>query len=302
MTPPVLSKIFSPPKNLASPFSLPSSPIFNISVLATAVLLLCNLKIMNANINPTVKTASQFRMLAGLIIIATGVVLIVRNLNIIYLPNWLFDWYTVFIVAGIYMSAKSDFKNIAGIIFVFIGSLGMAAHLLPGVNVWSFMWPLVLIGTGAWFLLNSNKSIICREGRLEFKSNDSYKREFTSDNDPSSYAATGDDYIDNVNVLHSLKRTILSKDFKGGDIVTFLGNTKLNFKQADIKDTVILDITQTLSNTKITVPADWRVVIDVDAVFSDFDDKRLIKYGTEPGKILVLKGTSVLSKLEVKSA
>lgn len=256
---------------------------------------------MNANVNSLTKPATQFRILAGLIIIATGIVLIVRNLNLAYFPEWLFDWYTVFIVVGLYIGAKSEFRNFIWIIFVFIGSAAMLERLLPGVNVWGFMWPLLLICVGAWFLLRNRSVVVPVEEQPAFKTPAFENQEYTNDDDTSSYAATGDDYLDNVTVLCNLKRTVISKDFKGGDLVGFMGNTKLNLSQADIQELVVIDITQTLSKTKIIVPVDWRVVIDVDSIMSDFDDKRLMKYGTTPGKVLVLKGTSVLSKLEIKT-
>jgi predicted membrane protein len=256
---------------------------------------------MNSNVNSLAKPATQFRILAGLIIIATGIVLIARNLNLAYFPDWLFDWYTVFIVAGLYIGAKSEFNNFLWIVFVFIGSTFMLTRVMPGVNVWGFMWPLALIGLGSWYLLRNRKPAIAIEDQPEFKTPAFDKQEYAKDDDPSSYTATGDDYLDNVTVLCNLKRTVISKDFKGGDIVGFMGNMKLNLAQADIQEPVVIDITQTMSKTKITVPSDWRVVIDVDSIMSDFDDKRLSKFGTTPGKVLILKGTSVMSKLEVKT-
>lgn len=178
----------------------------------------------------------------------------------------------------------------------------MLKHAFPGTNVWGFMWPLALIGTGSWYLIRYSKPIVSADYQPEFKAQPFHEQEDPKDDDSSSYTATGDDYLDNVTVLCNLKRTVISKDFKGGDIVGFMGNMKLNFAQADIQELVMIDITQTLSKTKIIVPSDWRVVIDVDSIMSDFDDKRLLKYGATPGKVLVLKGTSVFSKLEVRSA
>jgi len=203
-------------------------------------------------------------------------------------------------VVGLYIGARSEFNNFIWIIFVFIGCAFMLTHIMPGVNVWGFMWPLALIATGAWYLLRNRPIVVIDEPQV-FKAQAFEKQDYKSDDDTSSYTATGDDYLDNVTVLCNLKRTVISKDFKGGDIVGFMGNTKLNLAQADIQEPVVIDITQTMSKTKITVPPDWRVVIDVDSIMSDFDDKRLSKFATNPGKVLVLKGTSVLSKLEVRT-
>ena len=85
----------------------------------------------------------------------------------------------------------------------------------------------------------------------------------------------GDDYIDAVSVFGGVKKTILSKDFKGGDIVNIFGGAEMDLTQADINGRVILDITQIFGGTKIVVPSHWQVVSDIAAVFAGVDDKRL---------------------------
>jgi predicted membrane protein len=71
-----------------------------------------------------------------------------------------------------------------------------------------------------------------------------------------------------------VKRTILSKDFKGGDIVNIFGGTDLDLTQADINGRVVIDITQLFGGIKLIIPPHWQVTSDVAAVFSNVDDKR----------------------------
>jgi hypothetical protein len=109
----------------------------------------------------------------------------------------------------------------------------------------------------------------------------------------------GDDYLDTVSVFGGVKKTIFSKNFRGGEIVNIFGGAELDFTQADINGRVVIDITQIFGGTKIVVPSNWKVI---SAVFASVDDKRLrtpASYDTE--KVLVLKGVSIFAGVDVRS-
>ncbi len=94
---------------------------------------------------------------------------------------------------------------------------------------------------------------------------------------PSGFrpSLTGDDHLDAVSVFGGVKKTILSKDFKGGEIVNVFGGAELDFTQANINGQVVIDITQIFGGTKIIVPSHWMVISDMAAIFAGFDDKRI---------------------------
>jgi len=112
----------------------------------------------------------------------------------------------------------------------------------------------------------------------------------------------GDDYLDAVSIFGGVKKMILSKNFKGGEIVNVFGGAELDFTQADINGRVIIDITQIFGGTKIIVPANWQVVSDLAAVFASVDDKRIKTMATaDSNKILVLKGVSIFAGVDIRS-
>jgi hypothetical protein len=121
--------------------------------------------------------------------------------------------------------------------------------------------------------------------------------------DPSAYSRpTGDDYLEAISIFGGVKKTILSKNFKGGEIVNVFGGAELDFTQANINGQVIIDITQIFGGTKIIVPAHWQVVSDLAAVFASVDDKRIRTAApADSDKILVLKGTSVFAGVDIRS-
>lgn len=112
-----------------------------------------------------------------------------------------------------------------------------------------------------------------------------------------------DDYIDSIAVFGGVKKSIISKDFKGGEITNVFGGTELDFTRADINGTVVIDISQAFGEIKITAPGNWRVVTDISQIFAQTEDKRVYTNGVvDNEKILVLKGTSICAAVKIVSA
>jgi predicted membrane protein len=108
--------------------------------------------------------------------------------------------------------------------------------------------------------------------------------------------------LDTVSVFGSVKKTVLSKNFRGGEIVNVFGGAELDFTQADINGKVIIDITQIFGGVKMIVPPHWQVVPDIAAVFAGIEDKRMkstASVGSE--KVLVLKGVSIFAGVDIRS-
>src|ERR1700744_3713105 len=90
----------------------------------------------------------------------------------------------------------------------------------------------------------------------------------------SSVNSDTSDYLHATAIFGELKRTIFSKDFKGGKISNVFGEINLDFTNADIAGVVELDISQAFGEIKLTVPATWRVEFDLSEFFADIRDKR----------------------------
>jgi len=112
---------------------------------------------------------------------------------------------------------------------------------------------------------------------------------------------TSEDYIDSTAFFGGVHKKIVSKNFKGGDVVTIMGGTELDLSQADFTGIVRLDVVQIMGATKIIVPAHWEVRTDVTAIFAGFEDKRQQPTVNNPEKILLIDGTSLFGGIELKN-
>jgi len=180
------------------------------------------------------------------------------------------------------------------------------------------IWPIAIIAFGLWMILRRHSRFDADYWEKRYSGKWDWRNHLSQNpnepaaadpssavppKDPSGYPPSGDDYLDAVSVFGGVKKTILSKDFKGGEIVNIFGGAELDLTLADINGRVIIDITQVFGGTKIIVPSHWQVVSDIAAVFAGIDDKRMrttaATNSTE--KILVLKGVSIFAGVDIRS-
>jgi hypothetical protein len=267
------------------------------------------------------KSPQNGRALAGIILLAVGAVLLLRQLDVFFFPHWLFTWPMWLIFWGLFIGAKSNFHKPSSFILVILGVVFLVQQNFNGVG--DVVWPLAIIAFGLWLILRRHGSFdrdswekgYRNRWDWRFQDQGNPNQPPVSDTTytevpntgippkgPSSYPPSGDDYLDAVSVFGGVKKVILSKNFKGGEIVNIFGGAELDFTQADINGRVIIDITQIFGGTKIIVPSHWQVVSDIAAVFASVDDKRMKSTATlNSEKILVLKGVSIFAGIDVRS-
>ena len=244
------------------------------------------------------------KAVAGAILLVVGSVLLLQQFNFLFIPDRLVLWPLWLIGWGLFIASRSNFSKPSSFILVAIGGVFLLNENLHGAR--DIVWPVAIIGFGLWMILRRRGGIDHIYRAQAYTTNTDpvvdYTTGTTPPNNPSGYPPSGDDYLDAVSVFGGVKKTILSKDFKGGEIVNIFGGAELNFTQADINGRVIIDITQVFGGTKIIVPPHWQVVSDIAAVFASMDDKRM-KMNVAPNsdKILVLKGISIFAGVDVRS-
>jgi predicted membrane protein len=110
------------------------------------------------------------------------------------------------------------------------------------------------------------------------------------------------DYIDSVAVFGSVKKTVISKNFQGGNVHSVFGAVDIDLSQADIQGVVVLDISQAFSEVKLLVPKNWRVEADLSHFCSATDDKRFdLSQTRDSEKVLVITGISGFAAVNIRS-
>ena len=116
----------------------------------------------------------------------------------------------------------------------------------------------------------------------------------------STVMPNAEDYLQSTAIFSGIKKTILSKDFKGGKVSNIFGSTELDFTNADLNGTALLDISQAFGEVTITVPTDWRIEADLSQLMAVVDDFRNNTYlAKNSDKVLILKGISFCANVEI---
>jgi predicted membrane protein len=243
-------------------------------------------------------------MWGGLILVAAGGLLLARKLGA-YIPDWLLSWPMLLIACGLLIGFKSNFRNAGGFIMILVGCAFLLGDLIPTLDLRDFIWPGILIIIGISFILKPRVRIPHkRHWRRweEYKTQNFNQPEYTSAEYASPEVKDSSEFIEINAVFGGVKKIVLSKNFRGGEINTFMGGAEINLQQADIKQAVSLEVNNVFGGTKIIIPSNWDIKNEVTAVFGGVEDKRSINLPTpDVTKSIILRGTCVFGGIEIKN-
>lgn len=247
------------------------------------------------------KSHRRGKIAGGLAIIVIGVIYLLKQLGY-HIPAYLLSWPMILIVTGIVVLIKHKFRKFHGYLLIIIGKLFLFAAWYPNLINNKIIFPIVLIIVGL-FLVFSNKKFGRNRRRQRFSKenwkhiHEAHKRGY------AAYNYSEEDFIDSVSFFGGITKTVVSKNFKGADIVSFFGGTDVNLSQADFQNRIVVDITNIFGGTTLTIPNNWEVISEVASIFGSFEDKRPVHQRDidEQSKILILRGTCMFGGIEVNS-
>ena len=250
-------------------------------------------------------TSGGNRIWSGLLLLAIGGLLMAKKLGA-DIPDWMFHWNMLLIAIGLLISLKSGFRNAGGLIMILVGIAFLLNDIIPNAHMQDFIWPGVLIIAGITFLLRPGPTKKhwrkWENDESGWKHYDEHIKTRVTSEDTATAINDDAEYIDINAVFGSVNKLILSKNFRGGEINAFMGGSEVNLLQADIKQTVQLEINNVFGGTKLVVPGNWDVKNEITAVFGGVEDKRNASIAAvEPGKILILKGACVFGGIEIRN-
>lgn len=251
------------------------------------------------------KNKKRGKVATGLIVIGFGTLFLLRGLGV-DLPDWLFSWPLILISIGVIIVIKHKFKTVAGYMLMLIGTLFLFHDWYPDIINMKVAWPIVIILVGFGIIFKSRFKGKCgrhrdhhhKFHRDRWKKHEAFFEEIGSLDDVSQ-----DDFIDAVSIFGGVQKNVVSKQFRGADIVTIFGGNELNLSQADFTDKVVMDVTNIFGGTTLTVPNNWQIKSEIVVLFGDVEDKRQHSpaVGDTPDKVVILKGTCLFGGIEINS-
>ena len=231
-------------------------------------------------------------ILTGVFIIVIGIVALMRA-TIPDFPDWVFDWHTGLIAFGLFIGVRHNFRGGAWLILLLVGGIFLLKDIFPEFS-FKTIWPIVLIVVGAFIILRPRRRWKFDGTKRTEGASDSF---FSEDVD-----YTKDDFVDSTSIFGGAKKIIISKNFKGGDLVNIFGGTELDLSQADFTGMASIELTTIFGGTKLLVPSNWSIKSEAVTIFGGIEDKRRMQTVTEtPEKILLIRGTVIFGGIEIKS-
>ncbi|MEX2564823.1 MAG: DUF5668 domain-containing protein [Cyclobacteriaceae bacterium] len=242
----------------------------------------------------------------GVLILVIGILLLVKQLGI-FLPGWIFSWPMILIAIGVYTGYKHGFENAGSIILLLIGGFFLLRDKihLPS-HVVSYIIPVGLIILGLTIVFRRKKNLEIDwskwEGnydRWEKKLRTGTAKPTGNEDDKRRFDA---DFLNVDAIFCGLKRKVISKNFKGGEITTIFGGADIDFMHADIKDPAVLKVSVAFGGIKLIVPPHWDVQLGVSNIAAGVEDKRYVpQSGVDAEKKLIITGSVVFGGIEIIS-
>ena len=271
---------------------------------------------------------------AGVFLLLAGAIWILHEEGLI-IPDVLYNWHLLVVGIGVFIGFARNFRGLFWLVITAIGAVGLAQDYYSPLHIQSFIWPCFIILAGLLLIFRRRRpwheewEARWHQKKMEWQAKQGQwhetKREWRRqarrewrdaardiqgaardwrDHQRSTQAEEtvySDEKVDTASSFGTFRKKIVSKNFKGGHVVTIMGTTEIDLLEADFFGTIRLDVTQIMGNTTITIPEQWEVRPDLHAVFADFKDWRSQPAMRNPEKVLVLTGKSVFGSIAVRS-
>lgn len=228
----------------------------------------------------------------GIILLGIGGILLARQAGA-DLPPWLFTWPMILIVVGLFVGIKTHFRDFGWLLLIGVGTFFLVDKM-HDIEIKDYILPIIVIGAGLIVLLGG----IFRKPR-NVLNEDSIQTQ----DEPlhSNRNVTAENTMEVVSIFGSTKRVILSKNFRGGEIISIFGSSEINLTNADFTGTLVLEVVQIFGGTKLIIPPHWEVQSQTATIFGGIEDKRSIQGIGDSQKILVIDGATIFGGVTISS-
>ncbi len=232
----------------------------------------------------------------GVLLLLIGIVALLKA-ALLPIPYWVYSWPMLLIVIGVFIGIRRGFRGMSWLLFILIGGAFLADHIYPDFEMRRYTWPAVLIFLGLVFILRPRRRWCDRDEKKNPSSDMPTDPVINPDEKYSN-----EDFVNATSVFGGTKRNVISKNFKGGDLLSIFGGTELDLSKADLNGTATLELITMFGGTKLIIPSNWTVKSQAAVIFGSIEDKRSVTATTDgTEKVLLLKGTVMFGGVDIKS-
>ncbi len=250
------------------------------------------------------KSQKRGKIVAGVFIVAFGVLYLLNETGV-KMPFWVFQPGTILIALGLIVLVKHKFKKLFGWVLILVGKVFLLHEFYPDMVNINLIWPILLILLGLKLIFKPKDHRSHDRWRRMKQHHHRHHHQYKERFDPSCMnldEVSDKDFIDSVTFFGGITKNVVSKNFKGADIVNVFGGAEINLLQAEIETQAIVDLTCVFGGVTLIVPTNWQVKSELTTAFGGIEDKRQMNVNyEEDSKILILRGNCVFGGIEIKN-
>jgi predicted membrane protein len=215
------------------------------------------------------------RILLGLFLVVVGGLYTLDNLGVVDARQVLRYWPVLLILVGV-LKLQNVHRRGSGYLWICIG----VWFLLDRLDVVHFrfrdIWPAFLVIAGGYLIIRG----LWPRSR---------------GNEPAQVSSST---VDAFAFMSGTERVNNSQDFRGGELVAFMGGCEIDLRQAAIRENeAVIDVFAMMGGVELKVPQDWSVTSTVFPLMGACVDKTRPK--GPPTQRLVVKGLVIMGGIEI---
>lgn len=241
----------------------------------------------------------------GLALVAIGVLLGLRALNIVDFEVFFDGWWTLFIIVPSVIGLIADEHKIGSLVGILIGValLACAQGWMTYGMFWKLLLPVVLVIIGISVI---GKSVFGKDEKVAKKikevreaqkveARDGKDNEDKEKDGAKEYTAT----------FGGQKVSFAGKTLTNCRAEAIFGGVELDLREAKLKKDTIITTCCVFGGMDIMVPSDWQVEVSATPIFGGVSDNRKVKLDEKEGKkankpTLYIEATCVFGGVEIK--
>jgi predicted membrane protein len=252
------------------------------------------------------------KFIIGVCLVLMGVVLGLDRFGVLQAHHVLRFWPAALIVVGLVMLQRGERHSaLRALVLIVVGGWLLLNTLdLVSLDIWEFIWPLLLVFFGARIMMRNQGS---RSGAPQDlpgagpAAGTGPTGQGPSGQGPSGFnsaaASSGEPvYASLFSLLSSSKRRWGKSVFRGAETTAFMGGCELDLRDALMSsgELAVVDVFVIMGGVNIFVPPNWTVSQEVVPLLGGVHDKTR-SVPSNPAQHLLVRGTVVMGGVEISN-